>query len=84
MSHTERSPLARLVLFMFCLSIAGSFLAGTHYAVIDRPQQEFASHPPLNGNGSCYKVDWWTALWAQIFHTRSCGVCYDSYNCCCD
>jgi hypothetical protein len=84
MSESSHSPLARLILFMFCLSIAGSLLAGTHYTVIDRPQQEFASHPPLNGYGTCYEVDWWTALWSQIFHTRSCGVCYDSYNCCCD
>jgi len=48
MPLTERLPLARLVLFMACLSIAGSFLAGSHYVIIDRPHQEFASHPPPN------------------------------------
>jgi len=83
MPGSTHSPLARLVLVMVCLSIAGAFFAGVHYVVIDLPQQEFASHPPSN-SGSCYPVDWWTSLWAQVFHTRTCGVCYNSYNCCCD
>jgi hypothetical protein len=43
-----KSPLARLVLFMVCLSVAGAFMAGVHYVVIDRPQQEYASNPPTN------------------------------------
>ncbi|MFA4849822.1 MAG: hypothetical protein WC626_08865 [Methanoregula sp.] len=43
-----RTPLARLVLFMVCLSIAGTFVAGTHYVMIDRPAQEYAAHPPTN------------------------------------
>ena len=37
---SERSPLARLVLFMVCLSIAGSILAGIHYVAVDQPQQK--------------------------------------------
>ena len=40
MSGSATSPLAQLVLFMICLSIAGSFVAGMHYAFIDHPQQE--------------------------------------------
>ena len=44
-----RSPLARLVLFMFFLSIAGAFIAGVHYAAIDLPQQNSVI-APTNGN----------------------------------
>lgn len=36
----SRSPLARLILFMVCVSIAGSFVAGTHYVAVDLPQQK--------------------------------------------
>ena len=51
MSGIEKSPLARLVLFMVCLSIAGSFVAGAHYYVIDVPQQKALSgYPPANAN----------------------------------
>ncbi|MFA4861310.1 hypothetical protein [Methanoregula sp.] len=47
----EKSPLARLVLFMVCLSIAGSLVAGVHWFAIDLPaQQARALHPPGNGN----------------------------------
>ena len=49
MSVMEKSPLARLVLFMVCLSIAGAFVAGAHYYVIDLPQQKALSgYPPAN------------------------------------
>ncbi|MHB8164090.1 MAG: hypothetical protein ACYDDV_07035 [Methanoregula sp.] len=57
-SH-ERSPLARLVLFIICLSIAGSFIAGIHYLAIDLPAQKNVQAPE-NGRGmapcleSCY------------------------------
>jgi len=45
------SPLARLVLFMVCLSIAGAFVAGAHYYVIDAPQHKALSgYPPGNAN----------------------------------
>lgn len=46
-THKEKSPLARLVLFMVCLSIAGSILAGAHYVTVDLPAQE-NSPAPLN------------------------------------
>jgi hypothetical protein len=46
------SPLARLVLFMFCLSAAGSILAAAHYVVIDLPQQQAALKAPTNSD--CY------------------------------
>jgi hypothetical protein len=83
-SGSQTAPLTRLVLFMVCLSIAATFVAGTHYVLIDRPQAEFAAHPPSNSGGSCYPVEWWTALWRMLFGPGTCGVCYDSYNCCCD
>lgn len=51
MSGMEKSPLSRLVLFMVCLSIAGAFVAGAHYYVIDVPQQKALSgYPPANVN----------------------------------
>lgn len=40
MPEPQRSPLASLVLFMFCLSIAGSALAGAHYYAVDLPAQK--------------------------------------------
>ena len=39
-THAENSPLARLVLFMVCLSIVGSILAGAHYVTVDLPAQK--------------------------------------------
>jgi len=45
MSESERSPCARLVLFMLCLSIAGSVLAGAHYYAVDLPAQKNLQAP---------------------------------------
>ncbi|HEX3001215.1 MAG TPA: hypothetical protein VHN82_02430 [Methanoregula sp.] len=45
MSEPERSPFARLVLFMICLSIAGSVLAGAHYYAVDLPAQNALKAP---------------------------------------
>lgn len=42
-----RTPLARLVLFMICLSIIGSAIAGIHYYAVDLPQQQ-SVQPPAN------------------------------------
>jgi hypothetical protein len=51
-SSHERSPLARFVLFMVCLSLAGTFVAGAHYYAIDLPGQKALSrYPPANANG---------------------------------
>lgn len=38
-------PLARLVLFMVCLALAGTFVAGAHYYAIDLPQQQNLQAP---------------------------------------
>jgi hypothetical protein len=49
-SGTERSPLARLVLFMVCLSIAATIIAGV--SCFTHGQQP-APLPPANGFFSC-------------------------------
>ncbi len=59
-----RSPLIRLVLFMVCLSIAGTVLAGVHYTAVDLPVQETALRPPAN-SGSC-----------EVLYTGSCHMIY--------
>jgi hypothetical protein len=38
-TQSEKTPLARLMLFMVCLSIAGSIVAGLHYYAVDLPEQ---------------------------------------------
>jgi hypothetical protein len=48
MSESAKSPLARLVLFMIGLSVAGAFMAGVHYYAVDLPQQQNL-HAPTNG-----------------------------------
>lgn len=45
---TEQTPLARLVIFMICLAIAGSIVAGAHYAFVDLPAQASAAVQPSN------------------------------------
>ena len=40
MSGSAHSSLARFVLFMIALSVAGIIVAGCHYAVVDQPAQE--------------------------------------------
>ncbi|PKL64709.1 MAG: hypothetical protein CVV32_06395 [Methanomicrobiales archaeon HGW-Methanomicrobiales-3] len=45
MSASKRSPLARLVLFMVCLAIAGSAGAGVHYYAVDLPVQKNVQVP---------------------------------------
>ena len=69
---TERSPLGRLVLFMICLSLAASCLAGFHYYVVDYPEQYAATHPPANYGQSCIvypdkaSCDW-AAFWTGSY-----------------
>jgi hypothetical protein len=41
----EKSPLARLVLFMVCLSVAGSILAGGYWFAAGLPQQQEVQAP---------------------------------------
>ncbi|PKL70477.1 MAG: hypothetical protein CVV30_03735 [Methanomicrobiales archaeon HGW-Methanomicrobiales-1] len=45
MPGSPHSPLARLVLFMICLSVAGTCIAGVHYYAVDLPQQQNLQAP---------------------------------------
>jgi hypothetical protein len=49
-SHT---PLARLVLFMVCLSAAGACVAGVHYFSVNLPQQQAVQAPSNAGDDHC-------------------------------
>ena len=78
MSATQpsQSPLGRLVLFVVCLAIAGSIVAGAHYYAIDLPgQAEITATAPFNGPGDncqdCYD-------WCSQVHPNS-GGC--KWNC---
>ncbi len=45
MQESSRSPLTRLVLFMVCLAIMGTVIAGAHYLAIDLPAQKNVQAP---------------------------------------
>ena len=53
MSQSQKSPLTRLVLFMVCLSIAGSIVAGAHYFAVDLPQQKAVQAPSNSPSDNC-------------------------------
>ncbi len=52
MSEPQRSPLASLVLFMFCLAIAASLFATAHYLAVDLPAQQNVNTPENAGWGT--------------------------------
>ncbi len=56
MSSSPQSPLALLVLFMVCLAVFGSTVAGAYYYAVDLPQQKQAP-PPDNGLKPFKKYD---------------------------
>lgn len=70
---SAQSPLARLVLFMVVLSVAGSMAAGVHYYAVDLPQQQFLPAPENSGMScqECY-------AWCVAEHPNSDGC---KYNC---
>jgi len=76
----SRSPLARLVLFMFCLSVAGTFIAGVHYAAIDLPQQNSLTAPE-NGKSAltlCFEAceaKYWRGTPQGVL---ACAKCYEA------
>ena len=51
-----QSPLARLVLFMIFLSVAGALIAGMHYLVIDKPSQDAVEQPLNDLHSYCIKA----------------------------
>ena len=55
MSESFSSPLARLVLFMVFLSVAGTVFAGIQYFAVDLPQQQAVPLPTnaLESSNSC-------------------------------
>ena len=41
----KKSPLARLVLFMVCLSVAGAFVSGVYTFAVEQPQRQSVTAP---------------------------------------
>ena len=56
MSRSSPTPLARLVLFMVCLSVAGTALAGLSYYAGDLPQQNAKAPQNARNNLESYKT----------------------------
>jgi hypothetical protein len=52
MNEPEKTnpAIARLVLFMVCLAIFGSIVAGAHYYAVDLPEQKSIKAPENAGN----------------------------------
>jgi hypothetical protein len=74
------SPLARLVLFMVCLAVTGSLLAGLHYAAVDRPAQLHAQYPPVNSGDPEYTTtdfSFWDWLLGPL-NGKNCYIRIDS------
>jgi len=72
-TQSEKTPLTRLVLFMVCLAILGSILAGGYYYTVDLPFQN-AIQAPENSGMSCQECyDWCSATYPNS------GGC--KYNC---
>lgn len=51
----SRSPLTRLVLFIICMAVAASILAGVLYLAVDLPGQQQAIKAPENK----FVAPWW-------------------------
>jgi hypothetical protein len=88
MPESAQSPLARLVLFVVCLSIAGSFVAGAHYVMVDLPAQNAQLQAPTNGDtcsDTCYS-DYMSDLKSNCGGTKNypfCGAPYwNTYQTC--
>lgn len=75
MSKTPSSPLARLVLFMVCLSIAGGFVGIAHYYAVDLPEQQKIQAP---ANSCAYTYGECNDLYYNYRHYTLC--CYK--DCC--
>lgn len=52
-TQSGKTSLARLVLFIICLAVAGSILAGAHYYAIDLPQQNAVVAPANSPSDNC-------------------------------
>lgn len=77
-----RSPLHNLVLFLICLALFGTIVAGVHYAVIDLPIQQVYPAPmndKLNDPGGCAKCI--AKCTVQIWDTSCTNRCLRSCDC---
>lgn len=63
----EIPPLTRLVLFMICLAVAGSFIAGIHYGVVDLPEQK-ANEEYARCTGGCISTN---VMYTTPYGTRN-------------
>jgi hypothetical protein len=77
MSGSQKSPLNRLVLFMICLSVAGSFVAGVHWYAIDLPLQESLQAPSnsIGGPGG------WACIAQCDAQAQECYQRYETIEC---
>ena len=72
MPGSAQSPLRKLVLFLVCLALAGTILAGILYLTVELPAQQPARAPP-NGPGSSRPC--------EIFRTDCPGGCGNDQAC---
>jgi hypothetical protein len=78
MTGSLQTPFARLVLFMICLSVAGSVVAGVYYFAAVQPDQK-TNHPPINRVCDYDKCMEW-ANWLDKIHRESlCTQCPTVY-----
>lgn len=77
-TQSEKTPLARLVLFMVCLAIAGSILAGAQYYTVELPLQK-AIQVPENSGMSCQECYDWCAV--TFPNSGGCKYNCEVYNC---
>jgi len=74
------SPLARLVLFIVCLALAGSCLAGAGYFVFELPKHASADYPPTNYGQLCTVYpNAFAVYWDLFWHPKS-GCVYSEDN----
>jgi len=77
-----QSPLTRLVLFMICLAVAGSFIAGAHYFTVDLPQQKTVN-VPVNSEGTVTPCEISAQLCMSECISAECMTeCYREYEAC--
>lgn len=87
-NHRERSPLARLVLFMIFLSLAGTLVAGLHWYAIDLPVQQELIRAPDNYDptpcDSCQyacEAAWCTVVFPHVYCKVEFNDCLDACPC---
>jgi hypothetical protein len=64
-SDSTCTPMARLVLFVVCLAIAGTFVAGAHYFAIDLPAQ--TERQRVHRKNECSSLDIPGVRWCEWF-----------------